>query len=588
MDKENNCTKKTIPSASFIWTFDETTKAFPIDYSINELVEKENWPYQAIREHLFRNPLLQDTLNQANGVSQTKNTTSQNPGKISLPVEAMPFFKSFFALRKSPNYKALRRKHNSIQQTKENMRLFTIELCRKLYNEVCLCPSNSENHTSYCRQALFENNTFVSVILNDLWETEIEKRINALKALLGNAETKLQLEVLSECLLSLDQCIARFSKQTSKPSAKENENQPIQAMLKQILSARHKMRQKNTTTRYRIPNGTFISPTTKKEENLRKAFTEINNHFKPVGNQYMAAARNSYLQQLASLHPSSTEHQFKNITDYLSQPALPVDQFRSKLVKWTEDWCDNVINSCVTTKTVAWNTPSFDLSHHGYEGVLITKLAHTSMVQLLKQFDDTIHIIQIYRFLAIYTAYNGQTDDMRMKLLAHHVIELGLDPETSDSLFSAICQTFASQIFPTEQEKNTNFCYDHAKEFLAFLKAACTTLLGDVSSCFNEDGTVNVSVFAKQFSSAATTAAEAFRPGSGQLFSVINIEPHLENLNIIVSHPDKCVRFEIFLFACIPLLDGILFQLLRRIQADCIENTINAIYFIDKKTKNNI
>ena len=73
--KENN-TKATETANEFTWSLDNTSKIFPIDYSVHELSDKHWWDPRAIRKNLICNPLIKDTLYQLLEGNEEKNGIS--------------------------------------------------------------------------------------------------------------------------------------------------------------------------------------------------------------------------------------------------------------------------------------------------------------------------------------------------------------------------------------------------------------------------------------------------------------------------------------------------------------------------------
>ena len=55
------------------------------------------------------------------------------------------------------------------------------------------------------------------------------------------------------------------------------------------------------------------------------------------------------------------------------------------------------------------------------------------------------------------------------------------------------------------------------------------------------------------------------------------------DLTYIISHSDEDVSFYKFIhLVCIPLLDGLLLQLLHRIQSDCLKFVSEAVSFVSQ------
>lgn len=590
--KENN-TKATETANEFTWTLDNTSKIFPIDYSVHELSDKHCWDPRAIRKNLICNPLIKDTLYQLLEGNEEKNGTKRkvhldNFKKLPLPVEAEAFLKCFFEMRDNPDYKGLLQNYIKRKRPSVNADKFVVDLCHKLYDTI-FPPDPNENKDSnaYCRHVLFENSTFASVVLNDLWEKQINKRISTLQSLLSGADTSLQMDILADSLLALDQCIARFSKSELSLAAMPTAEEAIAHMLKQILSGRKKVvRPDNHTLQgYRIKNSTVTISSADAESTLtmsmREAFFAINNHFQKGGKECLEAARSSYLQQLAASAQSQTEQEYTRALSYLSWISAPIDtnQLRMFLVSWTNEWCNKVIHSCVTADLV-WDVPSFDLSQYGYAGALITQLVRTYMSKQLNHFDDTINMIRIFRDIKPFTSMQELIDKVRHNQLIQWGKTHVLDSEIRNSYLEYTASTFNAKILRFTDQVPYNISYMHACEFFNFLKSVFSTLYGKEFEIFDDNLHINISIFTQKFCPAAASAAGHFLPGIESMFSADIIEKHLKELNLIVTAPQNYVPFGAFLDACIPLLDGVLYQLLQRIQTDCIDITLSAMNFI--------
>ena len=108
-------------------------------------------------------------------------------------------------------------------------------------------------------------------------------------------------------------------------------------------------------------------------------------------------------------------------------------------------------------------------------------------------------------------------------------------------------------------------------------------LYGKDATIFTKEHEVDILAFVQNFCPAADYAAKHYYPQYIHSFSPERIVQSLMHLTYIISHSDEDVPFHIFInLVCIPLLDGLLLQLLHRIQSDSLKFVSEAVSFVSQ------
>ena len=583
---------------TFVYNMDDTSKIFPIDCSVNELQNKYGWDSRAIQDHFINSSLFKDALCQLYqpfepDADKKKQFQGSQIAKTPLPIEILPFMRGYFKLRDDPNYKkALFRNYNKRKRPSVNTENLAADLSRNIYREI-ESPDGEESDPSgaYCRQVLFENETFASVILSDLWDEQINARITTLRSLLSDSNTDIQFRILGDCLLALDQCISKFSHSKHEHSDKPSSEQAVVTMLDQLLKSRKAMiKQDGRSVDYIVENIKVLiresNVATETTVTLHDAFNAIKNRYHPVDPSYLAATRKSYLQHLAESNPSSTEEEYRKIRNYLSWISTPADlnQLTDQLTEWTEDWCREVAVSCIGARLIE-DVPDFDLSQHGYVGDLVTKLARDFMKSTLDHFSETVYMIRLMKTLEIFAIYQKDINYFRCSKLIKHqrkYFRLGQSGIISRSK-KYILKIFSKENEGPPEAGKFNISLEFAVQFYDFLEGACAMLYGKDVTIFTKEHRVNILAFVQNFYPATACAAKHYYPQYIHSFSPERIVQSLMHLTYIISHSDEDVSFYKFIhLVCIPLLDGLLLQLLHRIQSDCLKFVSEAVSFVSQ------
>lgn len=577
------------PNHVFEWMLDGTSKVFPIDYSVNELAKEMRQDNRAVKSHIVQSPLLKDALYQGLRIAPEDEDSEQRGIKKSpLPLEAMTFLKCFFEMREKPEYRALFRTYDKRSRPAVDMERFVVDLCTEMYAQVFPPKCGSEQDTeAYCRHVLFDDDVFNKVVLNKLWSDQITPRIETLQSLAEKAPPDVQLEALGNCLLSLDQCIAMFTGELETHNISDiAREQAVRNMLTQLLSSRAKLQDGAGT--YKIENVEIEYFDDKKQcsdmIDMETAFKKINDRFHPSPKSLMEEARRSYLTQLAgSKAASEFERQYEGVHQYLSYIVAPeaITGLRSRLDVWLNDWCCRVIDCCMKYEII-WKVPRLDFSEWKYIGALTNRLAHIYMEKTLKLFDDTIFLVRCYRLIRIYTDWQSITNRIRGKCLKNIAKKLFGNHEQLQQYCDNIDDILKAQV--GNPSRQSNISYESACAFSDFLQRAWMTLNESNSKLFDDNHRiVDEQGFTQKFWQMSRNAAKVFGKESFFDYSAQEIEGKLRLYNVIISVPQNILPFGSFLEFCIPMLDGMLLQLLQRIKRDCTETVLDAVTFISRR-----
>lgn len=580
---------------TFVYNMDDTSKIFPIDCSVNELQNKYGWDSRAIQDHFINSSLFKDALCQLYqpfepDADKKKQFQGSQIAKTPLPIEILPFMRGYFKLRDDPNYKkALFRNYNKRKRPSVNTENLAADLSRNIYREI-ESPDGEESDPSgaYCRQVLFENETFASVILSDLWDEQINARITTLRSLLSDSNTDIQFRILGDCLLALDQCISKFSHSKHEHSDKPSSEQAVVTMLDQLLKSRKAMiKQDGRSVDYIVENIKVLiresNVATETTVTLQDAFNAIKNRYRPVDLGYLAAARKSYLQHLAESNPSSTEEEYRKIRNYLSWVSTPVDlnQLTDQLTKWTEEWCREVAVSCIEAQLVE-DVPDFDLSQHGYVGDLVTKLARDFIDSTRRHFDETITLIRVYKHAELYYRCYSCTNSLRMYAIKRLVDNSISDRNLKEDFLNTIDGNLDIRFRHPPETERIDISWEHTNAFFSFLDGVCGTLYGKEYVIREDNKCISIQAFTRMFCPSAKSVAKRFVPRDTERFSEREITICLSKLNKIYLNRNCNYDISTFVSTCVPILDGILLQLLQRIQSDCLKLVPSAVSFISQ------
>ena len=457
--------------------------------------------------------------------------------------------------------------------------------------------SGNQDAETYCRHVLFQNQDFKDAALKNLWNEQVNPRIQLLHSLSNKAPAEVQLSVLENCLLSLDQCIAMLTNiqertPESEPGAKSEPEavHPVTNGLNQLLSSRKReANAQNLVSYFTIKNSEVFRSSGQfkgsQMVDLKRAFPQINNRFHPLPDyppkQLLADARTAYLKQLASsVQASPFEQQYEAVYHYLSCLTNPDIHkwIESNIEPWLNAWCCSVIDSC-RSLDIVFNPPVLDLGKLSYIGSISDRLARTFMERTLSLFDDTIQLIRSLILAKLFADFH------QVKFYAVLHLETKLSPQEIEKRFQTIP--------PTEGEANT--VVELTKTFFDFLQPAWHVLHDSEERILDDKGNVNPE-FVQQFTLASKDAARHFQRDHDTTYFEGEIDKRFQVLITIKSGPEVSAptseskvppSITAFLDACVPILDNVLVQLLFRIKQDCKKIVLDATTFISQKLSEN-
>ena len=207
------------------------------------------------------------------------------------------------------------------------------------------------------------------------------------------------------------------------------------------------------------------------------------------------------------------------------------------------------------------------------------------MKSTLDHFSETVYMIRLMKTLEIFAIYQKDINYFRCSKLIKHqrkYFRLGQSGIISRSK-KYILKIFSKENEGPPEAGKFNMSLEFAVQFYDFLEGACAMLYGKDVTIFTKEHRVNILAFVQNFYPATACAAKHYYPQYIHSFSPERIVQSLMHLTYIISHSDDDVSFYKFIhLVCIPLLDGLLLQLLHRIQSDCLKFVSEAVSFVSQ------
>lgn len=595
-----------------------------------------------IKEHLVCNPLLKDTLEQCTlGDIQTEFK------KYPLPLEAIVFLKCFFSMRTDDQYKSLFRVYNKREKPNVDLAQFTADFCKQLYTQ--LIPSKSGDDklaVQYCRRILFQNPVFTKHVQSALWDEQVLPRMKLLQHLAEKTGAAMKIDALSSCLLALDQCVALFSNSSegAEPTPSSGE-QEICHMLQKLLSSREdaiKMGKKfpsqnagapsqdNGTPpqddrgedsqaqnnsleerHYGLPNAAFTyssgpSASDIKATDMEHAFERLKSTAHQPPN-LMDAARSCYLEQLlTSTYPSDFELKYMQLYKYFSSMEDPksIETIEANLSSYFLDWGITIIHAC-TTSSIILDIPPMDFSGWGYLGALANHLAQATMQDVLHIFDATLYMIRAFHLVSLFAWEQSCIDNARreklqgvigplstqVQLILDQFPQSGQEPlNASQSLSDQINDIFKAQLRWFGQTDCTlSLSAQLLHSFSQYFQRAWSFFHSEGPEAFDSDGKLaDLSNISAQFVEKSMGAASLFGLKDICGYSPEYVLTKFSDYNQDLSGDAKSISLSSFFDYCIPILYGVLLQLLQRIKVDLTSRMISELSFISENLSTTI
>lgn len=531
------------PANTFKWDQEDSPRIFPIDYSVREFSRLIDENPNSILRNAIKHPLLKDILYSFVSTNPDAAVRSDS-GKYPVPLEAGHFLEAFYKLVVSSKY------HQSFccgdRHPSDMKDEFTADLLEQLrLLMISSRPDEDNPHPDYCafeRHILFKDPCFLKALLDDLWNTQLQLRIEYLKQM----PLYTQVGVLSQVIMSMDKALVLSEMSGPLPEKPvEAGYKPIQHLLSSLLSARKKVKGTGEgpyrMTSYYVKNSDVKHD---KVPNMHDAFHTLNNYRKP-NPELMRSARQSYLTHLVDpASPSDIEERYFAIIQYLSfDPLHRSDEkweidIRNMLVEICSPVIDYMLNS-ETTSAALSNFLHFDLlfhemAKHGIEG---------AMAYFCDCIDLTCHLHLISMELCrLESEWADITNLPEVNILRKN---------TESVIVLEILQSFSQ----------------------FFLQAWGFLYGGNPSS---EGLSTDIKNTSQRFHGDSLSSAQLFHRPDTFNYTAARVEEMFSKYFEMLDHPNDEYIIDDFLFFAAPMLTGVMLQVLERIIKDHLPALVKA------------
>lgn len=366
---------------------------FPIDYSQRGLADllHEN-PRVIQRYNLFAENVLKNQFRNSSMVSRTQGSPQREKnGAVSFPVEGVPFFKCFYQLAVSDKYR------NALtgagpQEVPDG---FVDDLCRSLRNEV---KDDVKPGSKYCRNALYQNETFQAKALSNLWSQAVTPRYQRLLDEARTTEPAAQQYTLMRCITFLDQALVELRYHGQIPEKKPD----VSALLSCLLRREQVKENTSCYARYLVPDSSFADKDGRPVR-LSDAFTALNYAHK-TNLDLLERARSGYLSELDKTSRSSDfEATYVSIEEYLHFRNDPnKKELIEKLVRERcRQYCVAVFDRCRFAPDDCVPAVSEPYTSLEYVAQLADYLVNAALVPDFGYYQPTIRLLT-YLYMAYY------------------------------------------------------------------------------------------------------------------------------------------------------------------------------------------
>ena len=275
--------------------------------------------------------------------------------------------------------------------------------------------NNSMQHDSefnpFLSHTMYANKDFSHSMMQHFWKHEVETRLSHLMVLAKKRTPSDQIQVLQECLTTLDWGISVLQ---GKPESEDDSLDTLTTMtcLLPLLhslteSRKRKPQEDNQYISYLIKNLAIPNdePNTAQKIYLSDVFSQLTQRT-AVSKKLLNRFRDAYLKNLASeCTYSDFEYHCKNLTAYLETfaPNQTEDSIRETVIGLYRTYFKRIIDS-VHFNPNAKDTSSQFSSH-------LEKLLHSQIRSeanaLSIKYDETIRIITHFNSMEAYLSING-------------------------------------------------------------------------------------------------------------------------------------------------------------------------------------
>lgn len=531
------------PANTFKWDQDDSPRIFPIDYTVREFSRLIDENPNSILRNTIEHPLLKDIL--YSFVSTNPDASTQNNfGKYPVPLEAGHFLEAFYKLVASPKY------HQSFccgaRHPSDMKDEFTSDLLEQLkLLMISSRPDEDNPHPDYCafeRQILFKDPSFLKALLDDLWNTQLQPRMEYLKQM----PFYTQVGVLSQLIMFMDKALVLSEMSGPLPEeTAEDGYKPIQRLLRSLLSKRQRAKETGKGP-YRMASYYVKNSDVKHDKvpNMHNAFHTLSNYRNP-NSELMRSARQSYLTHLVDpAIPSDMEERYFDLIQYLS-----LDPLRRSDAEWETTLRNMLVEICSPVIDYMRNseTTSVDLSNFLHFDLLFRAITKHGIEGAVACFLECIDLTCLIHRLS-----------MKLWRLESTWADIANLPEVN--ILRKTIEPFSVR---------TNL-----QSFSQFFLQAWGFLYGGSPS--SDELSQNIKNASQRFHGDSLSSAQLFHRPDAFDYTDVQVEEMFSKYFEMLNHPNEKYIADDFLFFAVPMLTGVMLQVLERIIKDRLPALVKA------------
>lgn len=601
---------------TFIWYQDDSSKLLPIDYAESEFAKEMHCGTRKVRSHiLLHSPmagLLESLIMAKEGAkyiptpkrpktqvakelhgAESDNHTHvgghKSKTKLPLPIETIPFLKQYLKLESS-KYKNVFELKKGKQEMSRQITNFMVDFCRELCKDILPAHEAEEGsdavvaETEFIRHILFRNKIFGKIVLDELWEDQLQQRVNKLKARSQHLPNDQRASLLKHLFVTLDRYTSSLPMVDYDKETTYSEND-LKAMFKSLLVGRIKSNAgKEGLAAFKIENSKFNTNTTA-ETSMKAAFFDLSRCGKRRSKDDYNIVRVQFLKDLgASVKPSEFETEFLNLHAYLTAFPKTVDDVKVNFDRSLKEWCRDRIDYCRAEDFSSLQNPPVPNSH-------IDAFISAYALDRINWFYPSIELTRTLFLIKSTHEYDkavlkgllrANRDEIKnIPLSANSPAELLVGAQISTSITSildaAIEQIDTGNYSVSLQSKKYQ-THEYAKAFFPYFQAACHFLFHG-TSFFGAEGITDMAQFTKTFSDRACEAAVFFDKSNAFTWNPDKVYEMIEVCEKMLTSEKSCASdhafsLDQFLSFAPDLLLGVLLQIFHKIARDHSEQTM--------------
>lgn len=329
----------------FEWSYEgDPTRLFPIDYTQKEMTEKIGAAPQTLKKYIWDSSIPGGTMRELLLSGEDVEIPDELKKSSPLPLEAGTLLSEYGKLLLSdPAYK---RTLTGIEQPSEaEEKKFVGELYQRLCDYIS--DEGDAAEKTFYRHILMANDDFAESVLADLWDKQLEMRVQRLKKFAKSASPEMQAIVLTACFRGLDTGAfqLRFGEKTEKEVKRPRES--LEKILKDLLSFREKKtREGSAQSVYAVY---CVDNVPVNNTDMKDAFYQLNR--KEGGVDLLKAARDAYWNNLITKQNSPPfEMVYPSLKRYLDDSAAKIT--KSNLRKMIRTYCVEYSKRIITQCTL--------------------------------------------------------------------------------------------------------------------------------------------------------------------------------------------------------------------------------------------